>query len=297
MFGIETKNSDVKFFYATSNVGGFKFQTWTKKRGVKFYTFICIGAGGAGGNGFTGIAGAARGGGGGGGSGAISRLRIHASLIPDTLYLYPGLGGVQGGTATGELSYIALTNRTSAITQNINLLLRSGAAIAGAGGNGTGAAGGTAGSASTADTASGAIFQSLGIWFPNIGDAGSTGGAHTGVAGTVKTTMVLPISGGTGGGGVTAADFGGGSISITSGFLFPAVIGAAAGSNRGSDGYTMMSPFRALGGTGGGSSNAGVGGAGGSGGLGCGGGGGGGGTTGGTGGRGGNGCIIVIEEY
>lgn len=297
MFGIETKNENVKLFYPISNVGGFKMHTWTKKKGVNFYTFICIGAGAAGGNGFSAAAAAARGGGGGGGSGAISRLRIHASFLPNTLYFYVGLGGVQGGTATGELSFISVSNKITAINQNINLLMRSGAAVASAGGNGTGAAAGALGAASTIEVATNGIFSAWGEFIAIAGSAGVAGGVHTGANGTGITALTVPLTGGTGGAGVTASNFAGGALSISSGFLYPTLTGGIAGGGGGTDGILLRNPFRMMGGTGGGSNNTGVGGAGGNGAIGCGGGGGGGGTTGGTGGKGGNGCIIVIEEY
>lgn len=300
MFGIETKKENVKFFTAIGTNGtATRAHVWTKKRGVKFYTFICVGAGGAGGNGFSGVAGSARGGGGAGGSGAISRLRIHASFLPDTLYIYPGRGGRQGAVTTGELSLISLTNRTTATNLTANYLLRSGAANAGAGNNGTAGAGGTGGVAGTIDTNSGCPYAAWGEYISIAGIIGSAGGAQTGAIGVGVTAQPLPLIAATGGAGcgVSTTEYEGGLINVSSGFIVPNLLGGLAGGGAGNKGFYLEQPLRLSGGTGGGSRNAAAGGNGGDGNFGCGGGGGGAGTTGGTGGKGGDGFIIIIEEY
>lgn len=298
MFSIEKKDENVTYFYCTSPSGGLEWQAFHRKKGVKFYTFICIGGGGAGGNGFSGSAGTARGGGGGGGTGAISRLRIAAHFLPDTIYMNPGKGGIVGGTATGEVSTIALTDRISAINQPGNILLRSGATVAGAGGNGTAAAAGALGGASTIETTSGSVFSAWGEFIGIAGQAGVAGGLHTGQNGNFVSAFGLPITPGAGGGGVTTTNFAGGNIITANAFLFPTRTGGTGGgANAGDSGLILQYPLRMIGGAGGGTNNSGTGGRGGNGAFGCGGGGGGAGVTGGVGGNGGDGLIIVIEEY
>jgi hypothetical protein len=299
MFGIETRDENIKFFYNQSPINSMKFISWTKKRGVKFYTFICVGGGAAGGNGFSGAAASNRGGGGGGGSGAISRLRIPAALLPDTLYLYPGKGGKQGGTTIGEISGVFLSPRVNAMNVPANFLLRSGASNAAAGGNGTAAAAGAAGVVSTLEQTAGCIFSAWGVLTSIGGSAGIIGGVHTGAAGGAVTSFSIPLTGGAGGAGcgVSTTQYAGGSITVATGYLVPSLLGGIAGGGNGLNGFKMSYPLMFSGGTGGGSSNAGVGGNGGNGAIGCGGGGGGAGVTGGTGGDGGDGLIIVIEEY
>lgn len=299
MFPIETRDENIKCFYNISPINSMRFQTWTKKRGVKFYTFICVGAGAAGGNGFSGAAATARGGGGGGGSGAISRLRIPAALLPDTLYLYPGKGGKQGGTTIGEISGVFLSSRVNAMNVPANFLLRSGAANAVAGGNGTAAAAGALGSAGTIENTAGCIFSAWGLFTTIAGSPGIIGGVHTGAAGGAVTYFSIPLTGGAGGAGcgVSTTQYVGGFITVATGYLVPSLAGGIAGGGRGTDGVKIRYPLMFLGGTGGGSANAIAGGNGGDGDIGCGGGGGGAGTTGGTGGKGGDGLIIVIEEY
>lgn len=298
MFSIEKKDENVTYFYCTSPSGGLEWQAFHRKKGVKFYTFICIGGGGAGGNGFSGSAGTARGGGGGGGTGAISRLRIAAHFLPDTLYMNPGKGGIVGGTATGEISAIFLTDRAGAMNQPYNILLRSGAANAGAGGTGTASAAGALGAAGTVETTAGCLFTAWGEFISIAGQAGVSGGVHTGANGAFISSFSLPITGGAGGGGCTITDFAGGNIITANAFLYPTRTGGVGGgANAGDAGIMLPSPLRMTGGAGGGTNNTGTGGRGGNGAYGCGGGGGGAGVTGGVGGNGGDGLIIVIEEY
>lgn len=281
-----------QWFYAQGNAGTASatknWQQWDKPQGCQFVSIFCLGAGGGGGNGHSAAAAAARGGGGGGGSGAFVRATFLASMLPSVLWLQVP----RGGNTAGGRAIVAVGRETAGST----MLLISGAADAGAGGNGTGAAAGTLGAASTVATITSAGLTAWAIdWLAQAGAAGVAGGAQTGAVGQ-SVTLAIPVSGGAGGGGVTATDQAGGAINGIGNYQFarPTIAGGAAGSNPGSGGFSMFGgAFLHTGGSGGGSSNAGVGGAGGPGGYGSGGGGGGGGTTGGTGGPGGDGLIIV----
>lgn len=266
---------------------------------------VCIGPGGAGGNGHTAVAGTARGGGGGGGSGAISRLLIPAKFLPKTIWMRPGLAA-HSASLSGQASVVTTYPGSSGGGLSAKGLILS-ANAGGNGGNGTVSAGGTAGAAGTAATAATATFQNIGMVTWQAGQTGGAGGAHTGAAGTAVVwggTVVLPISGGAGGGGTptTNTDFAGGAITgttITSEEpLVPTIAGGLATAGRGNNGhmyfYDSNRGMILTGGSGGGTAGAaGTGGRGGDAAYCCGGGGGGGGVTGGTGGAGGPGLIFV----
>jgi hypothetical protein len=262
---------------------------------AEWVEMFAIGAGGGGGGGFTGIAGAARGGGGGGGSGAIVRARFRASWLPSVLWCQVPSGGLAatGSGVTGGVGgrLMVSAKQPSTVISATDMILFSGAADAGGGTPGTGAAAGGGGAAGTIAAVTTAGFAYLASSFsPAAGFIGAAGGVHTGAAG-VATTMVGPVTGGAGGGGVTASDRAGGDV--TGNGSLPTLAGAAAGSNPGLGGYASTQPLVFCAGSGGGASNAGVGGRGGDGNIGCGGGGGGGGTTGGAGGNGGDGQLWI----
>jgi hypothetical protein len=276
--------------------GSIQWIPWCKPRGrfegIELFT---LGAGGGGGGGFTGAASSARGGGGGGGSGAMARCIIPYDLVPDILYLQPGVGGIGGGNTVagtaGTLSQVAV--RPNAVS--LDVILISGNANAGGGGAGSAAAVGAAGAAGTVAVQS-AMILSFGIQFLIAGQAGGAGGAIAGGNGTAVAfpTTGLRCMGGTGGGGTTAVDFAGGVITASASLVSDVrPVGSAAGGNNGSDGYLLRQPFWSYPGQGGGSSNSGTAGVGGRGGPGSGGGGGGAGATSGRGGDGGPGLILV----
>jgi hypothetical protein len=294
---------DVQIFGPGDYGNGLSWQTWRRPRGCSMGHFITIGGGPGGGGGFSAAAGNPRGGGAGAASAAMSRLTIALDLLPSVIYAFVGVGG--GGGAPGVAganaspSYLALMPNLSTVANYI--LINSGNGNAGAN-PGTAGAGGGGQAAQSASSIGVNPVAGLGIYSFIGGQAGASGGAHTGAIGS---PVAIPTSGtlcqaGAGGAGVTAADFAGGlhtpiapatTVSYITQHLPP---GAAAGSNNGNDGITLWKPFFGMGGGGGSSSNAGVGGNGGNAGIGGGGGGGGGGTTGGRGGNGGPGAIIII---
>ncbi len=300
MFNLSTPYLNTQVFTASTA----QWQTWIKPANAKMVYFFVVGGGGGGGGGRTVNLNSSPGGGGGGGSSITTGTYI-ASMLPDTLYLQIGLGGAGGVANTagsaGTLSYVSYRPDTTAI----NILLQSGNSGASAGtgsfsttGVGAGGAGGVAWTWSTA------INGSLGIVDSTTGQNGTSG---TGLGATPNNvTPSLPITGGAGGGAVSAGAVGynGGSI-LGTGFLntlLPGVTNAADVSINGNNGYNTLSiptiPDFFTGGAGGGSATT-TGRAGGTGGNGSygSGGGGGGGTysgTGGSGGKGGDGIIIIV---
>jgi hypothetical protein len=272
-----------------ADTGQGRNQIWTKPKGCSLIQFICLGAGGGGGNGFTATTGNNRGGGGGGGAGVLARATYPASILPDTLYVVTGIGGTSA--VAGGASAVALTNTG---TENRLCIAFGG----GAGGTGTGAAAGAAGAAGTASVSSDMPLSGHAMASFGASVAGGLGGVHTGAVGASVTQLAAgPFTGGAGGAGCGADNlsYAGGNVTAATDAINQniTVLGGAAGSNPGENGYFTIKPLVFAGGAGGGSVN-GVGGAGGNGALGCGGGGGGAGTTGGAGGRGGNGYVAII---
>jgi hypothetical protein len=305
LFDLTSKNqADVQVFN-TPSAGTTDWYTWRKPRGKSFAQFLCLAGGGGGGGGCGDAGGANKGGGGGGSSSAIARVMISLELLPDVLYVNVGRGGIGGaggssgsgtGGGNGVQSYISLQPNTT----TSNLILQSGGAT-GLGGNpGTATNGGAATSFPAATTISTCPISGLGFNLPDFqgGDTGKAGGAHTGAIGaaTAILTTGIFVMGGSGGAGSASGDFAGGlCTAIANSYLSEQrPIGAAAGSNPGSNGPTLWKPMWFFGGLGGGSSNTTTGGAGGYGSYGCGGGGGGAGVTvGGRGGDGGPGLVLI----
>jgi hypothetical protein len=151
--------------------------TWIKPRNVRMVYIFCLGGGGGGGAGLTGTASANRGGGAGGGSGAITQWLGPAYLLPDTLFIAPGTGGL-GGTTSAAAGGAGLRSYVSIVSGNTtaaNLLLISGAADAGGGAGGTTAAA-TAGAAGTIATSATAILCGMGLWTARVGQVGAAPG-------------------------------------------------------------------------------------------------------------------------
>lgn len=277
---------------------GGTIQPWRKPAGAKLIQIVCIGGGGGGGGGRTRATLTAGGGGGGGGSSAITRMTIDASLIPDMLYIAVGMGGA-GGAANGAggaggISYVYMPITSGWVAAGTILLLSSNTAPGG-GGAGTVAVGGPAGAAGT--IAVSPTWGSLGSFVSIAGQAGIIGGAITGAVPTAVAWGALFISGGAGGGGVSAANVAGAGGNITGpagNSMISTVPGGGNTGLPGGQGYDVWgAPPLSTGGAGGGAYGTGDGGCGGDGGFGSGGAGGGAGTTGGRGGDGGNGRVII----
>ena len=93
--------ADQQIFYGT----GQTWQTWTKPRGVSMIHILAIGAGGGGGSGGATIN-LARGGGAGGASAGIVNIMGPVWLLPDNLFIQPGVGGA-GGISAGAQTGVA----------------------------------------------------------------------------------------------------------------------------------------------------------------------------------------------
>ena len=285
----QNQNSNVQGFF-----NGGTWQTWIKPRGAKLVNIICQGSGAGGGGG---TSSGNRPGGGGGGTGATARLTINANLLPDILYILPGIGGAGGiGGATGVVtsgspgqnSFVTLIPSTGSVS---NVVIRSGTTAAAGGAFGFNN-GGPGGAGETISLIANNIFANLGTFTFQVGPTGGSGGITTGTT----ITPGSPISSATGGGGTNI----GGGVSPSG--IFPGITGAAVNTN-GQNGIILYKPILILYGGlgGGGSSGAGQsGGNGGNGAPGTGGGGGGGSTnTGpnlGNGGRGGDGFVIITTS-
>ena len=306
VFNLPSKENNFKVFY--TNGGGNSWQTWTKPKNTKLIFMYLIGGGGGGGAGVSTTAVSSNSGGGGGGSSSVSMGLFPAILLPDTLYIQVGQGGVGGipvsGTtgrpgSGGTLSHISLEPNTSLV----NLILSSGNAVAGGGNAGISNGTVTGGAAGTAFIQTNSIISYLGNINTVVGEQGSAGTGASNGASLAATTINLPTSAGLGGGGINVSSvaFNGGS-SLAGSFV-PLISGGLAGGNNGSNGFTSLPslnmgklPMFFMGGAGGGA-NATIGGIGGNGGNGSfGSGGGGGGAArglGGIGGNGGDGLVII----
>ena len=285
-------------FYAAQSAGTTtdSWQTWSKPRGVSFVYGLIIAAGGGGGRPTAG----ANPGAGGGGCGAINTFLCQASLLPDTLYIRPGIGGAAGTTdgangSAGDTGYIA----TQPNINNESVLVTA----AGAGGGNQATTGGTAGAV--------AVFSNQLQFALNGSVAGASGGnggtsGNAGAARTWGASSVGPTIGGGGGGGGNATNTIGGGITVTGGAgvaPWASLAGVSAGTGPDGHGFNrrleQLGPrgnsfFAFTGGVGGGASNGGTGGNGGRGAYGCGGGGGGCGVTSGNGSAGGDSVIILM---
>lgn len=285
---IPSQNQQTFTFYATGN-----WVTWNKPRNAKMIEIFCLGGGGSGGH--PAIAAAASNGAGGGGSGGIVRGLIPAFLLPDTLYILVGKGGIgpQVSSTTGlpgGISYIGLQPSTSEQT-----LVCKSSTLASGGGVSTG----TAGAGATISNVVLSAFGNLGLFTAVAGVAGGVGINNTGsTTPTVITALSSNIvTGGNGGGGKSTTSglaFAGQDILAAPVILTNKVSGGWQQEGApGENGYGVLQPFCGTGGSGGSGKLTGSGGRGGNGWYGCGGGGAGGGSTVSKAGDGGDGFVII----
>lgn len=284
----QNQNSNVQGFF-----NGGTWQTWIKPRGAKLVNIICQGAGAGGGGGFQ-SASTPRAGGGPGGSGATARLIINANLLPDILYILPGIGGaggLGGNPATagspGQNSFVTLIPSTGSVS---NVVLRSGTTPAVGGNPGT-TTGGALGAGETIGVIGNNIFANLGTFTFQVGNGGGGTGGTTSGGGAGAGNFTV---GGAAGGGV---GLGGGSPASG---VFPGYSSAPVNTNGQSNLVFYEPTLMLYGGGGGGGATSGNGGNGGNGAQGCGGGGGGAsantGVNAGNGGRGGDGFVIITTS-
>ena len=311
---------DTKIFYARRDTGTSSnngttslssWQTWQKPNGCSFVYMLMISPGGGGGRTADGATSVGAGGGGGGGQ---TRLLIPSFFLPETLYVWPGAGGLgattAGGTGgQGQPSVVACEPFTS--VSNVAASSTVGSYVL----YQVGASGGTASTTQGAGALIGLTtdqsIASSGFW-ASVG--GPTGGAGTNVTngnatGITPYNQLVITTGGGGGGNGTGT---GGGFTMAGTPFRQNVLGGTAGTSPGpgQSGFFCNSkvehliargfPLIFLGGTGGGGSSVTNldGGRGGNGAYGCGGGGGGGKTAtglGGNGGDGGDGLIIIMS--
>ena len=318
MYGFPTGKKENEWFFtaigpATSAASNLINQEFIVPQWASMLYIQAVAAGGGGGGG-AGSADATIACGGAGGSGGTTAVGFFpVAVLPEKLYVRPGVGqaGGAGGTAGSGSSAGAATGVQDTIvtggyetaTGTVNILLY--AAGAPGGGGGTATSGGASGGAVGAPAITTGVLLQHGLWTSHAGVQGQPGG-NSGAVGTVCSILTVSHrSGGAGGGGVNASNVttsGGGIIGTVSAgfFTFPTISGGAGTGEAGGDGYTILKPRVYTGGAGGGGNTgaASVGGKGGTAALGCGGGGGGGangaGATGGAGGRGGDGYVVII---
>jgi hypothetical protein len=302
---------DLSYFQNNGNVNTKTFTnagtwvTWTKPRGAKFVNIYCVGSGGGGGGGAQISGSSTESGGGGGGGGGTVRAQFLASVLPDLLYIYTGVGGT-GGTGgsssagtdggNGEKSYVCLTPDTSSAS---NIIVTSGNVSARGGGSGSASAARTA-AGETGATATNAIFLNLGTFLSVAGSNGQAG--NTSAAVTIAQTIGI---GGCGGNSPNGAGNGYAAVgpfpALAGGITQPG--GSPNNAGNGLGGVIFNKPCLAFyGGTSGGSTQLSGTGRGGNGGNGAYGGGGGGGgcsqiNPAGDGGRGGDGIIIITTSF
>lgn len=310
MFGLPNQGRcDVQVFLGNAAVGSDAFNNWrewVKPRGCSMVQIYALTGGMGGGSARSGAAASARGGGQGGTAGPMSSLLVMASLIPDSLHVRSGVGGIGGPSPAantngvqasfGSRSVVSIVSG-SITAANVLLTSDNGQPVNTAGGGTSTGGGANTSTIPNAASSSTMILSGLGMFTSRIGQVGGNGGAHTGAVGASVTALaVCNVTGGAGGAGCgtdTLAYAGG---AITGAGIINTVSGGAAGGGHGSswgqlNGMTSMG----TGGSGGGSADNAAGGNGGNGWYGCGGGGGGAGTTGGRGGNGGPGLVIIIS--
>ena len=267
---LSTPGYDFQQFIGTASAtigtgsGGQQLQTWRKPRGVNWVYIIGVGGGGSGSVG--GRAATTAGGGGGGGSGGQTTVLIPASMIPDTLYILAGQGGISGTTVAlagvaGTPTYVLIEPDTT-LTANFTLLLANGGAAGGAEATG-GSPGGAGG---TLATIAGMPLAGRGAYNFFVGQTGGTGGTRAGVISTAIAfpTTGLLVTGGQGGGGGGTTPTAGVGFTASTGSLgqdfFPNTTGGTVASGAtpataGSPGFISKNFLLNFGGSGGGGSS------------------------------------------
>lgn len=142
--------------------------TWVKPKGASFVYFCLIGSGGAGGNSDPGIPA----GGAGGGSGAVTNFMCPAFLIPDTLVVKVGRGGLS--TDSGTTTQVGYQQKSGGYYPLLT---------ADTGGTGTTGGGGGAGGTAMADN----NFTAMGFLNSTAGQAGAPDGSNV----SASTTTFL----------------------------------------------------------------------------------------------------------
>ena len=164
--------------------------TWTKPSGARYVEVFMWAGGGGGGGGRKGAAGTTRGGGGGGGSGAYHEMKMSAVVLPATVSVTVGAGGL-GGLPQATNSTDGGAFRSNSGDSVFGAWGRvSGGNGGGSGTNGSGGSGGSSG-------------NGLGI---ASGSGGSGGGAGGGSSGGQAPAPYVGAGSGGGGAGISSAN-------------------------------------------------------------------------------------------
>jgi len=169
-------------------------KTWVKPQGASFVWFTLIGAGGGNDSGGSFLV--------GGGSGAVTNCMVPAFLIPDSLVVIVGVGGI--ANANGQDTYVSYQQKTG----TSYILLSANAGVSGANG-------GTAGVPMTPN-----YFSAMGVFQSTAGQAGAP---------TAFPSATTFLSGGSYNTGSATANYG--YSTATSGFfqMQPIIVGMGGG--------------------------------------------------------------------
>lgn len=228
------------------------WQVWTKPDNISLIMIIAIGGGGGGGRGYSSTTTTqSAGGGGGGGPGAVYKTLYTSELVPNTLYVKPGIGGkgasYTAGSTGGGGSYVA-----TAPAINATLYLAQAAGGTG-GGNGTATAGGSIGSFGSLSNQNTMESNAFGMYFTSNSPPPTYGSL---AANAASVNLVSPsavwinifATGGAGGGGIDnsippAVAYNGGNINLPPSILSSLnasyannIISGGAGGTNGLDG-------------------------------------------------------------
>lgn len=220
--------------------------TWTKPKGSRLTYFWVVGGGGGGGGGV----GTNGGGGGGGGSGGVSKLIIPSILLPDTLYVSPGLGGSGGQgqlnnspttAARGYPSYVSTAKLNNASLGGTNLSIPVNATLIMAnngnyGEMGNGVSKSPGGAGATALNVSAMPLIRLGIYQIEGGASGGDGGFTPSAASSVNFLDSNGFTTGGAGGGSTNTGVATSGASISLGTGYPPLSGGVTGVTLGGHG-------------------------------------------------------------
>lgn len=268
-------------FSSPSTATATDWRTWTKPPQASMIFMLAVGGGGFGRSGGTGGNTSFRSGGSGGGTGGISSLLIDSALLPDTLFICVGRGGV-AEVVGGDPGDTAVALRPSLNPSDLIIFAGSGSAVSSSG--------------AAASTSADSRFNVYGNYNRIAGDTGS---ASTGTNGTTLTPAGTFLTGGGGGGNVSGAGSSINGVSLVGSGHLPSLAGGLGNSaiggfaENGNGGYYSIYPLLFSGGSGGGGASSGTAGRGGPAAPGCGGGGGGGGVTGGSDIPGGSGFVYI----
>lgn len=252
--GITFPNSrcDQQVFNANASADGNNWRTWNKPRGVTFIHIFMIGAGGGGGEGAVGAASTA-GGGGGGSSGGQSSLLIPALHLPDVLFVSVARGnGSNSSTSVsaGFTSYVSIIANQGAPASRATVLSAN---AGGSGGKANAGTGGALGTAASASGVSSCCLAGLGVSSFLGGQAGIVGGAAVAGGGLTLPTTGLCFTGGTGGGGLPAANNAGTAGGLINGVSLtqvpvniPGGTGGTTAPTGGNNGQSGTRPFKGL---------------------------------------------------